>query len=94
MAAIDAYLKQVLERDGSDLHFLAGDLPRVRQYGELKPLANEPLNPEKVKTALYEIMPKLALERIDGEPALTSPLAGALIELGFGSGPRRLTLSA
>jgi hypothetical protein len=39
-------------------------------------------------------VPKLALERIDGEPALTSPLAGALIELGFGSGPRRLTLSA
>ena len=38
MPAIDTYLNQVLERDGSDLHFLAGDLPRVRQYGELKPL--------------------------------------------------------
>ncbi len=39
-------------------------------------------------------VPKLALERIDGEPALGSSLAGALVELGFGSGPRRLTLSA
>ena len=38
MAAIDAFLMQVIERDGSDLHFLAGDVPRVRQYGELKPL--------------------------------------------------------
>jgi ATP-dependent Lhr-like helicase len=37
---------------------------------------------------------RLALERIDGEPALTSPLASALIELGFQGGPRRLTLSA
>jgi ATP-dependent Lhr-like helicase len=38
-------------------------------------------------------VPKLALERIDGEPAMTSPLADTLIELGFHSGPRRLTLS-
>jgi len=37
---------------------------------------------------------KLALERIDGEPAIASELAGALRELGFSSGPRKLTLSA
>jgi ATP-dependent Lhr-like helicase len=37
---------------------------------------------------------KLALERIDGEPALASSLAGVLIELGFHPGPRRLTLTA
>jgi len=37
---------------------------------------------------------KLSLERIDGEPAIGSTYVGALIELGFQSGPRRLTLSA
>jgi ATP-dependent Lhr-like helicase len=37
---------------------------------------------------------KLALERIDGESALASSLAGVLVELGFHSGPRRLTLTA
>jgi ATP-dependent Lhr-like helicase len=37
---------------------------------------------------------RLALERIDGEPALASGLAGVLVELGFHSGPRRLTLTA
>jgi ATP-dependent Lhr-like helicase len=37
---------------------------------------------------------KLALERIDGQPAISSNLAEALVELGFQSGPRRLTLSA
>ncbi len=37
---------------------------------------------------------KLALERIDGEPAIASPLAQELIELGFHSGPRKFTLSA
>jgi len=65
--AIDAYLKQVLERDGSDLHFLAGDLPRVRQYGELKPLSTEPLGAEMVKQSLYEIMPKLSVERFEAK---------------------------
>ena len=39
-------------------------------------------------------VPKLAFERIDGEPALASELAQTLLELGFHSGPRRLTLSA
>src|ERR1700691_5051810 len=67
MAAIDAFLTQVLERDGSDLHFLAGDVPRVRQYGELKPLRPEPLEAEMVKTTLYEIMPKLAVDRFESK---------------------------
>lgn len=65
MPAIDQYLQSVLERNGSDLHFLAGDPARVRQYGELKPLSQEPLNAEFVKTTLYEIMPKLAMERFE-----------------------------
>jgi twitching motility protein PilT len=67
MAVIDSYLTQVLERDGSDLHFLAGDPARVRQYGELRALSNEKLPAEKVKAALYEIMPKLALERFEAK---------------------------
>jgi twitching motility protein PilT len=67
MAAIDPFLNQVLERDGSDLHFLAGDPPRVRQYGELKALSGEKLGAEMVKAAIYEIMPKLALERFEAK---------------------------
>ncbi len=39
-------------------------------------------------------VPKLALERIDGAPAISSPLADILVEMGFASGPRRLTLTA
>ncbi len=65
MPAIDPYLNQVLQANGSDLHFLAGDMARVRQYGELKPLSNELLPAEMVKTTLYEIMPKLAVERFE-----------------------------
>jgi ATP-dependent helicase Lhr and Lhr-like helicase len=39
-------------------------------------------------------VPKLALERIDGEPAIGSELAATLLQLGFSPGPRKLTLSA
>jgi twitching motility protein PilT len=65
--AIDQYLTQVLERNGSDLHFLAGDPARVRQYGELTALGPEPLAAESVKSILYEIMPKLAVERFEAK---------------------------
>jgi ATP-dependent Lhr-like helicase len=37
---------------------------------------------------------KLELERIDGEPVLGGPAEALLVELGFRTGPRRLTLSA
>jgi twitching motility protein PilT len=67
MPAIDQYLTQVLERNGSDLHFLAGDPARVRQYGELKALSDQPLTADAVKTTLYEIMPKLAVERFEAK---------------------------
>jgi ATP-dependent Lhr-like helicase len=36
----------------------------------------------------------VALERVDGEPAIGSELEPALVELGFRQGPRRLTLRA
>jgi ATP-dependent Lhr-like helicase len=60
-------------------------------------LAEEPL-----RTALQALadavragrVPKLALERIDGQPAIGSSLAQLLVELGFHPGPRRLTLTA
>ena len=67
MAAIDSYLNEILQRRGSDLHFIAGDPARVRRYGDLQPLNNEILKAEFVKATLYEIMPKKALERFEAK---------------------------
>ncbi|MGH8238216.1 MAG: hypothetical protein ACREXP_14525, partial [Steroidobacteraceae bacterium] len=53
---IDEYLKEVLSRNGSDLHFIAGDPPRIRLYGELTPLRQETLSPQFVEETLREIM--------------------------------------
>jgi ATP-dependent helicase Lhr and Lhr-like helicase len=39
-------------------------------------------------------VPRLGVERFDGEPVVGSPVGELLIELGFRQSPRRLTLSA
>ena len=62
---IDEYLKEVLSRNGSDLHFIAGDPPRIRLFGELHPLRNETLSPAFVDEVLREIMPRAALQRLE-----------------------------
>ncbi|MBS0396716.1 MAG: type IV pili twitching motility protein PilT, partial [Proteobacteria bacterium] len=65
MARLDEYLSDVLSRKGSDLHFIAGDPPRLRVYGDLQPLRPEPLKAEFVKETLYEIMPPKAIARFE-----------------------------
>jgi twitching motility protein PilT len=60
MNQIDEYLKQVIVRNGSDLHFIAGEPPRARIYGELAILAPETLAASKVEAALQEIMAQKA----------------------------------
>ena len=67
MAQIDTYLNEVLDKRGSDLHFIAGDPPRIRLFGDISPLRPERLAPEQVKTAIYEIMPKPALDRFEAK---------------------------
>lgn len=65
MARIDEFLGEILDRKGSDLHFLAGDPPRIRLYGDLTPLRQQPLTADFVKEAIYEIMPRKATERFE-----------------------------
>jgi twitching motility protein PilT len=67
MAQIDQFLEEILKRRGSDLHFIAGDPARIRLHGELAPLSPEPLSAEFAKTALYEIMPRKAVERFESK---------------------------
>ena len=67
MATIDGFLLEVLQRRGSDLHFIAGEPPRIRLYGDLMPLRDQPLGQEFVRQALYEILPKAAAERFESQ---------------------------
>jgi twitching motility protein PilT len=65
MAKIDEFLTEVIKRKGSDLHFIAGDPPRLRVYGDLQALRPEPLKADFVKETLYEIMPPKAVARFE-----------------------------
>ncbi len=62
---IDEYLKEVLTRNGSDLHFIAGDPPRVRLHGELQALRPDPLPSAMVEEILREIIPRNAVRRLE-----------------------------
>jgi ATP-dependent Lhr-like helicase len=87
-----------VERGGRGLVTLGEHAPRADGFAAT-PAGREP---DPLRVALASLaeavragrVPKLGLERIDGAPAISSPLAGALTELGFHSGPRRLTLTA
>ena len=73
-----------LERGGRALQTLvAADDPRI-----------EPALHALVEQVRAGRPRRVALEKVDGESALTSPLGPALVALGFQQGPRRLTLSA
>jgi ATP-dependent Lhr-like helicase len=73
-----------LERAGRALQTLvSADDPRL-----------EPALTALVEHVHHGRIKRLALEKIDGESAMVSPLFGMLVALGFQEGPRRLTLSA
>jgi twitching motility protein PilT len=65
MARVDALLEEVLRSNGSDLHLMAGLPPRIRQYGRLMVMREEPLGAEFVREALYEVMSRQAVERFE-----------------------------
>jgi ATP-dependent Lhr-like helicase len=82
MAAAEPVL--YVERGGRGLQTLVGaDDPRI-----------EPALVALVEQVRAGRIKRLALEKVDGEAALSSPLGPALVALGFQPGPRRLTLSA
>ena len=62
---IDRYLKLMVERDGSDLHFLAKNPPRTRRYGKLMDLEAEPLDPMHVEKAIFQIMKSRSLSEFE-----------------------------
>jgi len=67
MPAIDTFLNEVLDKRGSDLHFIAGDPARIRLFGDINPLRPDRLEASFVKDALYEIMTKQAQDRFESK---------------------------
>lgn len=56
MPQIDRLFDQLLKQEGSDLHLLEGQRPKIRVHGRLKPLENEDrLSHEAIEILLREI---------------------------------------
>jgi twitching motility protein PilT len=62
---IDHYLRALIEKDASDLHFIAGQPPRMRMYGELTAFEKEELAKDRTQEILTEIMPEKAIAQLD-----------------------------
>jgi ATP-dependent Lhr-like helicase len=73
-----------LERGGRGLQTLVGP----------QDVRLEPALAALVEHVRQGRLKRVALEKVDGQPATASPLGPALVALGFQEGPRRLTLSA
>ncbi len=58
MAAIDALLKQMLEKGGSDLHLTVGLPPKTRASGSLQAMSDTPLDAKTMESLLKEICPE------------------------------------
>ncbi len=67
MKPIDRLLHQVVERNGSDLHLLAGEPPRMRLHGDLIPMRELPFNSDTLVSYLLEVMNDFARERFQRE---------------------------
>lgn len=58
MAEIDAYLRMMVEKKASDLHYCTGCRPILRCDGEIVAIQEPAISPQLARTVLYEIMPK------------------------------------
>ena len=57
MAVIDALLKTMLDKGGSDLHLTVGLPPKSRISGSLQPIGPDPIDAQHMETLLKEICP-------------------------------------
>jgi len=80
MNAIDELLQQLINKHGSDLHFIAGQPPRIRVYGELRPLRSDPLTAEEARNVLLEIMGAQVRKDFDAEDS--ADFAYSLADVG------------
>ena len=84
----------VLLRDGEPLLFVERGGRGILRLRELEGEALAEAIGELARAAREGLLPRLAIERLDGEPVIGSGLEETLIAAGFSRQPRRLVASA
>src|SRR5215471_17092952 len=55
MAALDQFLKVIVEQDGSDLHIGEGQPPKMRKHGDVTPIQEQALKRDETMSMLREV---------------------------------------
>src|SRR4029077_5350306 len=55
MAALDQFLKVIVEQGGSDLHIGESQSPKIRKYGDVAPIRDAPLTRDETMSMLREV---------------------------------------
>jgi twitching motility protein PilT len=55
MAALDQFLKVIVEQGGSDLHIGEGQPPKMRRHGDVAPIREQPLERDETMSMLREV---------------------------------------
>ena len=56
MNRVDAFLDLLIKQQGSDLHLVSGNAPRLRLFGDIHPVKYRNLTEDETRNLLYEIM--------------------------------------
>jgi len=60
MLEIETLLEMLVARDGSDLHLVSGDPPRMRVFGDLEAISEDPIPAKDMLEPLMNMMPSRA----------------------------------
>src|SRR5437763_4868794 len=55
MAALDQFLKVIVDQGGSDLHIGEAQPPKMRKHGDVAPIREQPLNRDETMSMLREV---------------------------------------
>jgi twitching motility protein PilU len=75
-----AYLKTLVEQDGSDIYLSAGAPPSAKIHGNLSALEPEPMTEEQVKSIAYTVMDAEQIAQFERKPEMNL----AISEQGIG----------
>src|SRR5437763_7001109 len=55
MAALDQFLRVIVEQGGSDLHIGEGQPPKMRRHGDVAPIRKDPVTRDEAAAMLSEV---------------------------------------
>lgn len=65
MARVNSFLELVVQQNGSDLHLVSGNPPRLRLHGEIHPIKYRQLTVDETTDLIFEVMPERTRRQLE-----------------------------